>query len=324
MEKETLFNELRKNAFIEDRKEDITNKGSLIISYGQFFKQSAPYERRFNKDLCQFNAVELREYMEGTAGLRDGSKTKQISMLKNYFAWCESALKIPVSNAIKEVSVTGIAKIRRSMVANPRGLQSVLDLYYDPVDMKTVDNIYRCFFWLAFAGVDEEDIMGVKCKDVDTDNRTLIVNGEVFYIEQEAVPALKIASTLPLFMYYHPNYKPVYKERSPGDTLIRGFSAPSLSTVRNLISTRSRASAYKFPEGEEVRLTHYRVWLSGQFYRIRKKEIEGIEPDFTELARHYVSGKAYENDKEIAHTAMVREKRNYRTDYERWKIAFQL
>lgn len=321
MEKEKMFNEQRKQSFIFDW----THNNAVpqaSASYEQMFRQAYPYEQALGKDLCEFTQSELKAYLEATASLRDKSKLKRVAMLKNYFSWCKSTLNAEVSYDIEYTDVTGINKLRRSMVSGPAHLQRILDLYYDPVEQKTVDNIYRCFFWLAFAGMEEADILAVKCKQVDTQSWVVLYGGKTYTIEREAIPAFKVASSLPFFMYYHPNYGGVYKDRAQGDTLVRGFSVPSITTVRNQISIRSRAAACKFPDGGEVKLSHYRVWLSGHFYRMYEMERAGVSPDFTELAEMFVSGKSYSNDADIVKRTIVRETRTYKKDYDRWKLAF--
>lgn len=323
MEKEKMYAPDRKESFLRDWENRTSGRSdALLAGYRYMFVNSAPYEIKYGRDLCEMDPLELKDYLEGTASIRSVSKTRHLGMLKNYIEWCSKTQDVCVSDAISHATITGIDKMRRSMVSGPVHLQRVLDAYFDPVELHTIDVVYRCYLWLAFAGMEEEDIMCVRCRDVDLNSMTVWFNGEPYRVEREAAAAFRDAAVSPFFIYYHPNYEPVYKNRAYGDELIRGFSAPRLLTVRSRISTLSKAAEYKFEDGKQVKISYYRVWLSGQFYRLYEAERAGVQPDFTQLAKHYIAGK-YEDDPATAHKIFVKEKRNYRLEYERWKLAFQ-
>ena len=176
--------------------------------------------------------------------------------------------------------------------------------------------------------MEEEAILRVKCSDVDFENMVIHLDGQEFEIYRQAIPAFKNAATLTEFVYKHPNYPPdkkVIRNRAPGNTLIRGIrSTTSALALRVELSRRSK----KFVEdgSTDKQLSHYRVWLSGLFYRMHQRELAGIPVDFSGEASKFMEGKTYKldtgrNTPEAKKRAVVND---YVQDYERWKAAFLL
>ena len=219
----------------------------------------------------------------------------------------------------------GLGKVRTQTVFNPTELQKYLDTICEPESEKTTDNIYRCFYWLAFAGMEEEDILKVRCSDVDFENMVVHFGGEEYEIYRAAIPAFRNAATLTEFVYKHPNYPPdkrVIRNRALGDTLIRGIrSAVSVKSLRVELSRRSKKC---IDEGlTEKQLSYYRVWLSGMFYRMYEAENAGMPVSFSGAADKFMEGKEYKldtgrNTPEAKKRAVMND---YMQDYERWKAA---
>lgn len=319
-----MYNEELKTRFIQEYTKSISRAEACV----QAFNAMEPFEVQWDADFCTKSAAELEPVVEQLVGFRVRSRWLRIIIFQKYVKWCLAHKVKDACDGMLQVECAGLDKVRTQMVSNPTMLQAYLDVVCDPESEKTTDNIYRCFYWMAYSGMDEHDIMNVKCSDVDFDNMVIRYGGEEYEIHREAIPAFRNAATLTEFVYKHPNYPPdkkVIRNRALGDTLIRGIrSATSLAALRVELSRRSK----KFIEDglTDKQLSYYRVYLSGLFYNMKKREEAGIPVDFTGVASRFMEGKTYKldagrNTPEAKKRAVVND---YLQDYERWKAAFNL
>ena len=319
-----MYNEELKTRFIQEYTKSISRAEACV----QAFNAIEPCEVQWGADLCTKSAAELEPVVEQLVGFRVRSRWLRIIIFQKYVKWCLAHKVKDACDGMLQVECAGLDKVRTQMVSNPTMLQAYLDVVCDPESEKTTDNIYRCFYWMAYSGMDEHDIMNVKCSDVDFDNMVIRYGGEEYEIHREAIPAFRNAATLTEFVYKHPNYPPdkkVIRNRALGDTLIRGIrSTTSLAALRVELSRRSK----KFIEDglTDKQLSYYRVYLSGLFYNMKKREEAGIPVDFTGVASRFMEGKTYKldagrNTPEAKKRAVVND---YLQDYERWKAAFNL
>ena len=225
-----------------------------------------------------------------------------------------------------EIKTVGLDKVKQQTIASPKHLQNYLNAICEPANMKATDNIYRCYYWLAYAGMAEEDIFKVKCSDVDFNKLIVQYNQKytVVPIYPEGLEAFHNCVELSQFRYIHPNItKEIWKDRADGDILIRGIkSVSTIKAFRVELSRRSKQKSDKTP----LKLSHFRVWLSGVFYRMYEQEIIGVPPDFNAIVAQQMEGKTYKLDSgrntiEAKHRQLVRD---YEEDYERWKLAWFL
>ena len=211
------------------------------------------------------------------------------------------------------------------MVASPLHLQMYLDQVFDKESQETIDNIYRCYYWMAYGGISEEDTLFINRSDVDLELMLIRYNNTSVPIYREALPAFRNAMQLSSFVYLHPNYtKTIRRDRVPGEELMRGIKATTKTmTIRSSLSRRS-ADAIKAGKTEQ-QLSFYRVWLSGLFYRIYERERAGVPVDFSEAAVNFMEGKTYVlcGREKIEHK-QNRIERDYMEDYQRWKLAFSI
>ena len=319
-----MYNEELKTRFIQEYTKSISRAEACV----QAFNAIEPFEVQWDADFCTKSAAELEPVVEQLVGFRVRSRWLRIIIFQKYVKWCLAHKVKDACDGMLQVECAGLDKVRTQMVSNPTMLQAYLDVVCDPESEKTTDNIYRCFYWMAYSGMDEHDIMNVKCSDVDFDNMVIRYGGEEYEIHREAIPAFRNAATLTEFVYKHPNYPPdkkVIRNRALGDTLIRGIrSTISLAALRVELSRRSK----KFIEDglTDKQLSYYRVYLSGLFYNMKKREEAGIPVDFTGVASRFMEGKTYKldagrNTPEAKKRAVVND---YLQDYERWKAAFNL
>lgn len=317
-----MYNEDMKIRFIQD----YTNSINTANVCATIFNAVEKYETKWNADICTIDEKNLRPVIEELVGFRARSKWMRLIILKDYAKWC---IAMGVSNScdgMLKINTIGLEKIKQQTVSSPAHLENYLNEICEPVDEKTTDNIYRCFYWLAYAGVSEEDILNIRCEDVDFLKMVIRYNDIEVPIYREAVPAFKNCVELTQFVYKHPNYSTkVWKDRALGDTVVRGVRAkPSLKAMRVELSRRSKE---KRDEGKtELKLSYYRVWLSGVFFRTYEKELMGIEPDFKSVVLQQSGNRIYKldsgrNTQEAKHKQLAHD---YLEDYQRWKLAFKI
>ena len=317
-----MYNEELKTKFVRG----YTNSISTAEVCQTIFNAFKQYEVEWGADLCTRSTEELQPVVDGLVGLRARSKWMRLIILKDYVKWC-IGMKVPgACDGMLKIETVGLEKVKHQTVASPLHLQRYLDSICEPESEETTDNIYRCFYWLAYGGVAEEDILSIKCSDVDLNNMVVRYNDTEVPIYREALPAFKNCVKLTQFVYKHPNYdKLVYKDRADGDTLVRGIrSAPSIKAMRVELSRRSKA---KMDEGKtDLKLSYFRVWISGLFYRMYERERAGIPVDFSAAAAQFMEGKTYKLDRG-RNTPEAKKRqltRDYLEDYERWKLAFAI
>lgn len=319
-----MYNEELKTKFIREYTNSISRADACV----QAFNAIEPYEAQWNADFCTKTTEELEPVVEQLVGFRVRSRWVRIIIFQKYVKWCLSKNVKGACDGMLHVESAGLDKVKTQMVSNPLQLQSYLDAVCDPESEKTTDNIYRCFYWMAYSGMEEQDILNVKCSDVDFDNMVIRYGGEEYEIYREAIPALRNAATLTEFVYKHPNYPPdkrVIRNRALGNTLIRGIrSTTTLSSMRVELSRRSKKC---IDDGyTDKQLSYNRVWLSGLFYSMYQRELAGLPVDFSGAASKFMAGKTYKldsgrNTPEAKKRAVVND---YTQDYERWKAAFQM
>lgn len=317
-----MYNEELKTKFVRG----YTNSISTAEVCQTIFNAFEQYEVEWDADLCTRSAEELQPVVDNLVGFRARSKWMRLIILKDYVKWC-IGMKVPgACDGMLKIETVGLEKVKHQTVASPLHLQRYLDSICEPESEETTDNIYRCFYWLAYGGVAEEDILSIKCSDVDLNSMVVRYNSTEVPIYREALPAFKNCVKLTQFVYKHPNYdKLVYKDRADGDTLVRGIrSAPSIKAMRVELSRRSKA---KMDEGKtDLKLSYFRVWISGLFYRMYERERAGMPVDFSAAAAQFMEGKTYKLDRG-RNTPEAKKRqltRDYLEDYERWKLAFAI
>lgn len=326
---DTAENAARKDFFIS---ECITNAGRRLIAT-QTFNALEPYEEAWGADVCTRSAEELQPVITELVGFRSSSKKLRLTILREYVRWCIENGVPGACDGLLQIEEVGLEKLKRQMVANPQHLQRYLDCICDKESEGTVDCIYRCFFWLAYGGMNESDVLNVTASDVDLPEMVVRYGDVEYPIYREALGAFKNCVSLTQFRYKHPNYpadKLVFKDRAPGDTLLRGISeARSLTALRVEMSRRAKNPKYKIKSDDDslnLKLSFYRVWLSGLFYKTYKAERAGIPVDFMAAAGDFMDGKTYhlERSRNLIGAKQRQIASDYLEDYSRWKEAYSI
>lgn len=325
-----MYNEATKRRFIAEQISEKSTKSCETI-----FESIAKFEEKWGADFCTRSVEELEPALDEIFGLRYRTRLSRLTVLRGYARWCCDTHAVDgVTDNIFKIDKLGIGKIESMTVKDPSYLQQCLDEVFEQESEETVDNIYRCYYWLAYAGMKEKDIVEVKCSDVDLDSLRVSYNGESYLIYPEGLAAFKNAATLSSFFYKNSKYteakKKISRFRAEGDQLIRGIrQAPSSLGLRAELSRRSNKA---LAEGKtQTKLSYNRVFLSGLFFRMYERECNGFPVDFSQAADEYMAAsnerrKAVSYNLDSGRNTIDAKKRqiekDYLLDYERWKVAW--
>lgn len=317
-----MYNPERKDRFINY----YTKSDSTKLVCGYIFNACEPYEQRWNADLCTQNAEVLTPIVEGIVGMRKRSVLTKVGILKEYVRWCINSGVKNASDGMLKVNIAGIDKMKTLTVWSPAGLQAYLDSIFDEERLETTDSIYRCCYWLAYSGVKEEDILKLKCSDVDLRNLVITFDGKEYVIYREAIHTFRNCVELESFLYRHPKYKEDIRiDRADGGMLLRGIKGEmSIKSMRMALARKSKKC---IDEGRtNLKLSYGRIWLSGLFYRTRLDEEAGKPVNFLEVARDAVESEYHSRGmtnvpESNMRAAQLRVSRDYLDDYRRWKLA---
>ena len=317
-----MYNEALKSEFIQETTDNI----SVARSYSKLFAATEPYEERWGADLCTRDANDLQIMVNEILGLRQSSIRVRMIWLKTYVKWCVDKGIPGACDGMLQIKDVGVDRVKERMVSSPFHLQVYLDSVFCPESKETTDNIYRCFYWLAYGGMKEEDILNVKVSDVDFDNMVIRYDNLNYPIYREAIQALKNCVYLTEFVYRNSNYSikgETRMDRVAGDELIRGIrNTTNIKSFKVILSKKTKASIEK--GRTTMKLTYQTTWLSGLFYRMLEKERAGMKVDFSDAAIKFTESKEYKLDsgRNTVDAKIRTVERSYQKDYQRWKIAY--
>lgn len=303
-----MFNEERKMKFLSETRE--------TTGYGiSIFNATSKAEEEHGKDLCELDVDTIQSIFETNFGVRKRATESSTAFMQSYVKWC-SDNGFPTSNSVFELEVDVSQKIKRTMVASPMHLASIMDQVFTPVESKTIDCLYRCYLWMVYSGLRESDTVEVNVDDVDLDTSIIQFGGKSFDIYNEARAAFRMACTATEFVYIHPNYTTTIN-RFPGERLIRGVRTDSmqLKTIRPIVSKKLSK------HGLDLSLRLIR--LSGIFYKAFDAERSGFGVNFDDAVIEQLQSTKRTYNKNYTRGKVVNMiMRDYLNDYERWKKAF--
>ena len=315
-----MFNEELKDRFSKEYSDSISMRKACYRAFTALEK----YETEWGADLCTQPVEVVQKVIDELTGLRSKSINSRFSIYKEYVKWCIKNNIPGACDGTLMVDVSGIEKMRKHTVKNPRHLQRYLDEICDKESDFTTDNTMRCYHWLAYSGMNEEEILLVSKNHIDFQKMSIVFNNNEYPIYREAVPCIVNCINLVQFRFKHPNYsadKDVFRNRVSGDLLMRGIrGTPSLASIRTELSRRSRKC---IEDGRtSMQLSYRRIWLSGLFYRMYEDELAGFEPDFYSIVLKENKGKKYKLDSGRNTIEAIYRKlaKDYLNDYLRWKM----
>ena len=275
------------------------------------FSYAVREEQKSGHDLCQFTTQNLDNVFVNYLGVAPTRSKHTIYVFKRYSEFC-SMLGIPTSDDMPAYELDMRVKIRSKMVASPLHLQKRLDEVFNPQDSDSIDVLYRCVLWLAFAGVPQEDIATIRVSDVDFNRLQVVVRGIPYPLYIEGIGAFRSACSRQTLTLASDGSENTLVTRVPGDLLLRGVYSQIISPtfLMRYLNAKAKKKGTSFG--------YVLIKKSGQFYRMYELERAGYEPDFTglvtEIAEHnYAKGKA----------AKIPSTYPYRRDYAIWKEAFK-
>ena len=318
-----MYNNELKAKFIGDYTQSIkTAKVATTV-----FNAMEPFEKAWQADLCTKSANELQPVIDKVVALRTSSQCMSLTILKEYVRWCILTGVPGAIDGMLHITVAGLEKVRHQMVSSPFHLQQYLNAVFSEEENEMLDNLYRCYYWMAYGGIHDDDVLKVKTSDVNFAEMYIQYGDTSVPIYREALPAFHNAVELTSFLYKHPNYaKPIRRDRMPGDTLMRGYRGTA--KIVHFRSNMSHFSMDAIRQGKtDLQLSFNRIWMSGLFYRMYEREGAGVTVNFTGVT----TGLMAEGDKNYVikdrNKIEIRQRqraRQFMIDYQRWKLAFSI
>lgn len=302
----------------EQKKQSFLTKVKSRDPYARrLFREAIPYEEKFGKDLSQFDNLELLKFLEERFGTKELPLYRALEIVRQYCVFLRDMEPSP-SKAWRWIKTDQVDELQATMYAGPLHLASVLDRVFSPLSEDSVDLLYRCYLWLAFAEVPNNIVPLLRRENVDMLNRRVIINGESFRIYEEAAPAFAKVKELDVFKVieykgdaYIPRKYPEmffsFKER--GEYNPEG----KLKTMKIRLSDLSRETG--------ATLNYSTVRSSGMFYRVFELERSMcIKSPDEALVSFDMRGSAKKNEG----SADQRTTKNLLTRYAAWKKAFEV
>ena len=318
-----MYNADQKKQFIKQ----YTDKEKVEKACVALFNALEASEESWDADISTVDANRAKVAIENVVGMRMDSITQRVAILRKYAQWCLDNNKEGACGDLLIIHIDGEAKMRKQTVKNPKELQSYLDAICDPESKLTVDMATRCYCWLAYAGMEEEDILRLTKENVHFENMVVTYNGKDYPLYREALKSVQACATMTYFMFEHPILSSqngiIQRDRAPGDQLVRGFRVELTGTTIRASLSRLAREAERAGK-TDIRLSHYRLWLSGLFYRVYEAEVADIEDPrilFFRFIQEYTRDKEFKldsgrNTKAAKQRSIANE---YYRDYQRWK-----
>ena len=314
-----MYNAAQKEQFIRE----YTTKAGVRTAAKQVFDNLAPFEEQCGLDLCQMDDEALGRAFRSSARVRVYSGHTPSVVLRAYAEWCMKNGIEGATDAAFRLDTENTERLKSLTLRNPRHLQTFLDAMCLPESEQTSDNVFRSYYWLAYAGLGDREILTVTADEVKFDTMTVFHGGREFPLYREGLPAIRNCVELSAFRYLNPNYSnagPILRDRVPGDILLRGVRCvPSLGTFR--VDLKKRNDAAVADGKTDLQLSYYRIWISGVFYRMYEDELAGFPPDFSGFVDAKLGDFQYKLKPGGNSQAYKRKvaAESYLEDYERWK-----
>lgn len=320
-----MYNTALKNRFLERYPEG----KSMRKGYVTLFEAISQYEAEWDADICTRSHEELKPVVAQIIGIRMSSTSHRVYLLRDYVRWCiENGVPNACDGALQPFEI-GLEKLSQTTLSNPKHMQIYLDAVFPPESDLTLDCVYRCYLWLSYMGMDEEDIVEVRVGDIDLSEMVIKFKDQSYPLYRESLSAFKACMSQNSFRRNTPDGHDFWMTRGEGDILLRGVknSSASATSIRSSISQRVKRA---ISEGKTtLSLSYYRAWLSGVFYRVYENECCGLPVDFKPVVRRHIekrhmNGKAYKLDigRNTEEFKARQIESDYIMDYKRWKKVY--
>ena len=315
-----MYNADLKNKFLEEG----VDSQRTASNFKYAFERVAKFEEAWGYDICNAQPQDIQQVIDEVYKGRTLTQESFLSYIRRYTKWCvdNNVSTSSPPSLTGEIEFSPPESCRETFVSSPLHLKKFLDeILTFSEEQNSVENIYRCLYWLAFSGIKRSDVMSVKKADVDL-HHMAIRFGEYkqeFPIYRESLDMIVFAVKARSFYYYHPKYNNVIiRDRIDSEFLISGMKKLDL---RQVLAEMSRKNGAAVSEGKtSQRLSYERIRLSGMFYRIREMEQAGYDIDFIQIVEEEISEEG--DSKKVSRKNIMDKARDMRRDYDRWKIAY--
>lgn len=318
-----MYNANQKQEFILQ----FTKSPTVAKQSESIFNKIGEIEKKHGADMCFISDPDtVLEIAQCVSGSRVNGNKWKLNMLKGYIEWCSKRYD-NVELALMNISQEdiNISYIENHMASDPNDMKDYLDAFLRPDEKLTMDIVYKCVLWLAYAGIKEEKIIDIKTDDVN-----LELVGDIFYIiyDDKVYPVPEVALDtftkcvqLTAFNYEY-NLNTKLKPRVSGNGLLRGIKAQS----NNYHAFIERITRKASDAGIQRRITYTNAMYSGFFYRMYALElISKVDVDFRDEARRFIGDKVYKVDSTKSTQESIKGQmiKQLEEDYRIWKVAFK-
>lgn len=319
-----MFNQEVKDAFIEQFSEsEPVRKRCLLV-----FNKIGITEEALGKDMSLFTNDEMSEALAEKASLRRSTLYQTTRIINEYLKWMRGRGERVVCDCVSELDDNVVQNYRNKMVFGIENLLELFDLIFGNFCEDGVYIIYRCYLWLAFIGVNIDEVNDIRTRDVDLDYMRVIVNGREYPLYKESIEDFRKAKTLKEFRMMNTMFpdKEIMMQREDGDRLLRKLKKSGMgknNENRGLGSTLTRYTKAAIDSGKtKVKLSYSNVKLSGLFYRMYLREEMGFPVDFKIIAEMDIANEDIHGERRVKKKARI--VRDYKNDYAIWKKAYEL
>ena len=268
-----MYNEQVKTRFLAENFKVYYNK-KLIFKYAEEF------ERKFNKDIALFNMQELLfVFKKYNLQCREQIKNLKAFLLK-YVEWYKTIYN-EGSLDIKNVNVDFVYQISKTIyIKDTQALIQEMNrllLYYNKPSMLTATTA----IYLLWHGIQAEDIILIKKKDIDVNNCCIKIKDNTFNIEPEIMNFIDYYSKTQKCEFgsiYHSYFiDSPYLLRNAGKGTQTEYSMNPISfqQLRKLISSVDKDKICKY----NISINY--LLCNGEFYRIKQQS-----SDFSEAIKN--------------------------------------
>ena len=317
-----MYNADLKTQFIRSYTESVSTANAVR----DMFNYIEPVEKKYDTDVACMTTDQAVEAISTLQSLRASSMEYRIAALRAYVNWNISVGTAGVNKDVSLVEPKGFDHIRHMMIKDPTHLSSILNKVFAPVNENTMENIYRFYLWMHYAGMNDEQILSCRKQDIDYKRMEIVVDGHSFPIYRECLDVVSFCADAEEIAERHKLMMDIRDTatRYPGDELYRGARKTTNKNSARVIIFQFLQNAYN--DGIiDVKISRRVLHLSGIFYRMYEREMNGFPVDFTEDATNEMQGRTYKvNESFTINVKRKRIMRDFEEDYVNWKNAFYL
>ena len=322
-----MYNESQKMEYLDSSSQYTPES---LVNVRRVLNRISKFEEEEEKDFCFIdNKEKVLDILSDICGFSSGGIRNKMSMLKGYVKWCKDVKQLPnVSVIINDISVDEVSLryVKHKFVADPADLQECMDNIFDIEDELTVDNVFRCFLWMAFIGINEDDMFSIQESDVDLRYQSVYFGGKDYPFPDEALDSFLNCIQLKEFRFKNSHYSSHEygtRQRYDGAFLLRRSPYSAEDTVYNPDGERQKFQAYismkNKKSGSPRVLTYKSIKSSGFFYRLYQQEKLGVGIEFDKV----VEALDEERDLQVNRGKALKQlERHVKDEYSRWKKTF--